>query len=95
MAQPLEIYYPDNAPEPNEEDLNRLRQSFRDAFLAELGDDYEIVQEPGPDVLTVLAQIIDLKITGALGTYEATGRLYRDHRDHAVHRGYAQHRRRR
>ena len=75
LAQPLEIYYPDNAPEPNEEDLNRLRQSFRDAFLAELGDDYEIVQEPGPDVLTVLAQIIDLKITGALGTYEATGRL--------------------
>ncbi len=75
LAQPLEIYYPDNAPAPSEEDLNRLRQSFRDAFLAELGDDYEIVQEPGPEVLTVLAQIIDLKITGALGTYEATGRL--------------------
>ncbi len=75
LAQPLEIYYPDNVPAPSEEDLDRLRQIFRDAFLAELGDDYEIVQEPGPDVLTVLAQIIDLKITGALGTFEATGRL--------------------
>ncbi len=75
LAQPLEIYYPDNIPAPSEEDLNRLRRTFRDAFLAELGDDYEIVEEPGPDVLTVLAQIIDLKITGAIGTFESTGRL--------------------
>ncbi len=75
LAQPLEIYYPDNAPAPSEEELDRLRQIFRDAFLAELDDDYEIVQEPGPDVLTVLAQIIDLKVTGAIGTFEPNGRL--------------------
>jgi hypothetical protein len=75
LAQPLEIYYPDNVPAPSDEDLDRMRQIFRDAFLTELGDDYEIVEEPGPDVLTVLAQIIDLKITGAIGTYETTGRL--------------------
>jgi hypothetical protein len=75
LAQPLEIYYPDNAPAPAEGDLDRLRQIFREAFLTELGDDYEIVQDPGPEVLTVLAQIIDLKVTGALGTYEPNGRL--------------------
>lgn len=75
LAQPLEIYYPDNVPAPSDDDLDRMRQIFRDAFLTELGDDYEIVEEPGPDVLTVLAQIIDLKITGAIGTFESTGRL--------------------
>ena len=48
---------------------------FRDAFLTEIGDDYEIVTEPGPDVLHVVAQIIDLKIAGAVGSFEPTGRL--------------------
>ena len=75
LAQPLEIYYPTDAPAPSEDELNRLRQIFRDAFLGELADDYEIVEEPGPDVLTVLAQIVDLKVTGPLGSFEATGRL--------------------
>jgi hypothetical protein len=75
LAQPLEIYYPTDAPAPSEDELNRLRQIFRDAFLGELADDYEIVEEPGPDVLTVLAQIVDLKVTGPLGTFESTGRL--------------------
>jgi hypothetical protein len=75
LAQPLEIYYPTDAPAPSEDELDRLRQIFRDAFLGELADDYEIVEEPGPDVLTVLAQIVDLKVTGPLGTYESTGRL--------------------
>jgi hypothetical protein len=75
LAQPLEIYYPTDAPAPSEDELDRLRQIFRDAFLGELADDYEIVEEPGPDVLTVLAQIVDLKVTGPLGTFESTGRL--------------------
>ena len=75
LAQPLEIYYPTDAPAPSEDELDRLRQIFRDAFLGELADDYEIVAEPGPDVLTVLAQIVDLKVTGPLGTFESTGRL--------------------
>ena len=75
LAQPLEIYYPTDAPAPSQDELDRLRQIFRDAFLAELADDYEIVEEPGPDVLTVLAQIVDLKVTGPLGTFEPTGRL--------------------
>jgi len=75
MATPLEIYYPDNAPAPTEAEIERLRQIFREAFLTEIGDDYEIVTEPGPDVMRVLAQIIDLKVLGPLGTFEASGRL--------------------
>ena len=74
LAEPLEIYYPDNAPEPDEADLERLRAIFRDAFLPKL-EGYEIVQEPGPDVLRVRGQIIDLKLTGAVGTFEPSGRL--------------------
>ncbi len=74
LAEPLEIYYPDNAPTPNEADLERLRAIFRDAFLPKL-EGYELVQEPGADVLRVRAQIIDLKLTGVLGSYEPTGRL--------------------
>lgn len=74
LAEPLEIYYPDNAPAPDEADLERLRAIFRDAFLPKL-DGYELVQEPGPDVLRVRGQIIDLKLIGAVGTFEPTGRL--------------------
>jgi hypothetical protein len=75
MASPLEIYYPDNAPAPSDQDLERLRSIFREAFLTEIGDDYPIVSAPGPDVMHVVAQIIDLKIAGPLGTYEPSGRL--------------------
>ena len=75
MASPLEIYYPEDGPQPSEEELERLRETFRTAFLTEIGDAYEIVPEPAPDVLHVIAQIIDLKVTGALGSFEATGRL--------------------
>ena len=74
LAEPLEIYYPDNAPEPEEADLERLRAIFRDAFLPKL-EGYELVQEPGPDVLRVRGQIIDLKLTGAVGTFEPSSRL--------------------
>jgi len=75
MTSPLEIYYPDDGPAPSEADLVRLRQTFRDAFLTELTDDYEIVTEPGPDVLHVIGQIVDLKIVGPIGSFQPTGRL--------------------
>jgi hypothetical protein len=75
LATPLEIYTPDNAPPPDPAELDRLRATFREAFLAELGDDYEIVTAPGVGVMRVIAQIVDLKITGAQGTFAATGRL--------------------
>jgi len=75
MGNPLEIYYPDDGPAPSEADLDRLRGLFRDAFLTAIGDEYEIVTEPGPDVLHVIGQIVDLKIVGPIGSFEPTGRL--------------------
>ena len=75
MGNPLEIYYPDDGPPPSEADLDRLRGLFREAFLTAIGEDYEIVTEPGPEVLHVIGQIVDLKIVGPLGSFEPTGRL--------------------
>jgi hypothetical protein len=72
---PLGVYFPDNVPQPPAADLDRLRQYFREAFLAEIGNDYRIVSTTGPEVLRVNAQIIDLKIVGAGGTYEPSARL--------------------
>ena len=72
---PLEIYYPNDVPQPSETDLDRLRTYFREAFLGVLGEDYEIIYEPAADALRVHAQIIDLKLTGADGTFEPGQRL--------------------
>ncbi len=74
---PLEIYYVEGQGEPDPEDLARLRQIFRDAFLTAIGDDYEIVDEAGPDVLGVRASVVDLEApsevyTGASFTVEFT-----------------------
>jgi len=41
-------------------DSQRLRQIFRDAFLTELSG-YEIVENSGPEVMTVQASLIDLR----------------------------------
>jgi hypothetical protein len=40
--------------------LQRIRQIFRDAFLGEL-EGYEIVENTGPQVMTVQASLIDLR----------------------------------
>jgi len=75
MARPLEVYYPDDVAPPSQAELERLRRIFRDTFLKALGGDYEIVDKAAPDVMLVVAQIVDLKVLGAGGTYEASGRL--------------------
>jgi hypothetical protein len=75
MTRPLEVYYPDNVTPPSPEELDRLRRIFRETFLAELGNDYEIVDAAAPDVMLVIGQIVDLKVLGAGGTYEPSGRL--------------------
>jgi hypothetical protein len=72
---PLGVFYPENVPQPPASDLDRLRRYFREAFLAAIGDDYRIVSTTGPEVLRLTAQIIDLKIVGAGGTYEPSARL--------------------
>ena len=75
MVRPLEIYYPNNAPEPSQADLDRMRSIFRDAFLDDIASAYQVVTESGPDVMLVLAQIVDLKILGPQGTFQTGGRL--------------------
>jgi len=75
MSGGLEIYYPEGEETPDPADLDRIRSYFRDAFAAAIGDDYEIVAEPGPDVLKVSAQIVDMKISPGGAVFEASGRL--------------------
>ena len=53
------IFFPEDRPVPAA-DLRRIRQIFREAFLDELAA-YQIVENPGPAVMTVQASIIDLR----------------------------------
>jgi hypothetical protein len=75
QVTPLEIYYPNDVPQPPDADLDRIRAYFREAFLDALDDDYELIFEPAPDALRVQAQIIDFKLVGMGGTYEPGARL--------------------
>jgi len=59
LGEDMGIFFPEGSPLP-EEDLQRIRQIFRDAFLGELGG-YKIVENAGPSVMTVQASIIDLR----------------------------------
>ena len=71
----LEIYYPEGEEAPDPADIDRIRSYFRDAFAAAIGDDYEVVAAPGPGVLKVSAQVIDMKMTSGGATFDAGGRL--------------------
>lgn len=71
----LEIYYPESETPPPAEDIERIRASFRRAFSTAIGDDYQIVDISGPDILKVRAQLIDMKIAGRNGDYSADGLL--------------------
>ena len=62
-ADPLEIYFSDLNP-PTQQELDRIRQTFRTAFLGEIGSDYAIVEKSGKNVLAVRASLIDSKTTG-------------------------------
>ncbi len=59
LADEMGIFMPAESPLP-EEDLARIRQIFRDAFLSQL-DGYTIVDTPGPNVLKVQASLVDLR----------------------------------
>ena len=59
LGQDMGIFFPDGAP-LSEEDLQKIRKIFRDAFLGQL-EGYDIVTEPGPDVLSVQASLIDMR----------------------------------
>jgi hypothetical protein len=75
MSGGLEIYYPESEDAPDPADIERIRGYFREAFAAAIGDDYEVVSEPGPDVLMVKGQVIDMKMTSGGATFDASGRL--------------------
>lgn len=62
LAQEMGIFFPKNV-QMTDEDLQRLRQIFRDAFLPKL-DHYTIVNEPAPGTLAVQASLIDLRKAG-------------------------------
>lgn len=71
---PLEIYYYEGQIDPDPTDLARLRQIFRTAFLAAIGDDYLLVDEPGADVLHVRASVVDLELSPVPGDMPIKGR---------------------
>jgi hypothetical protein len=75
MSGGLEIYYPEGEEAPDPADIERIRGYFRDAFAAAIGDAYEVVSEPGPGVLKVSGQVIDMKMTSGGATFDASGRL--------------------
>lgn len=58
-GEDMGIYFPESRPISGN-DLQRIRQIFRDAFLGELAG-YEIVDKPGPAVMTVQASLVDLR----------------------------------
>ena len=71
---PLEIYYYEGQAKPDPDDLARLRQILRTAFLAAIGDDYLIVDESGPDVLHVRASLVDLELSSVPADMPFQGR---------------------
>lgn len=71
----LEIYYPEGEDAPNPADIDRIRGYFRDAFTNAIGDAYDVVDQPGPAVMKVRGQVIDMKMTSGGATFDASGRL--------------------
>jgi hypothetical protein len=59
QAAEMGIFFPANV-SLSLEDQERLRATFRSAFLAEL-EGYDISREPGPTTMTVQASLIDLR----------------------------------
>lgn len=62
MIDPVVMYYDPKAKnqEIRPEDLNRLANEFREVVIAELGNDFPVVNTPGPDVLRVRAAITEI-----------------------------------
>ena len=63
LAEDMGIFFPTESPS-SAEDIDRIRQIFRTAFLGEL-EGYEIVRQPGPATMAVQASLIDLRHSGA------------------------------
>jgi len=59
LAMELGIFFPQTTL-TSDEDTQRIRQIFRDAFLSEL-EGYAIVDKSGPTTMTVEASLVDLR----------------------------------
>jgi len=59
LADEMGIFFPKDSYTPPE-DINRIRQIFRSAFIDEL-QGYSIVDTPGPSTMKVQASLIDLR----------------------------------
>ena len=71
----LSIYYPESEEPPDPAEIDMIRGYFRDAFTKAVGDAYEIVDEPGPGVMKVQGQVIDMKMTSGGTVMDVSGRL--------------------
>lgn len=58
-AVDMGVFFPQGAV-TSDEDIRRIRDIFRSAFLAEL-EGYTVVTEPGPGAMTVQATLIDFR----------------------------------
>ncbi|MGI9201663.1 MAG: DUF3313 family protein [Woeseiaceae bacterium] len=63
LATELGIFFPQSHL-TTAEDIARIRQIFREAFLNQL-EPYDIVTEPGPSTMAVEASLIDMRNAGA------------------------------
>ena len=66
QAADMGIFFPSGT-EMRTEDEQRLRKSFRDAFIGEL-EGYSISREPGPTTMKVEASLIDLRGPAGAGS---------------------------
>jgi len=76
LADDMGIFFPKDAYTPPE-DIQRIRQIFRSAFLNELKG-YDIVTTPGPSTMRVQASLIDLRNNVTPGTLSSLSREVRD-----------------
>jgi len=62
------IYFPESAPAPGE-DMRRIRQLFRDAFLSGLSG-YSVTDQRGPGTMAVQPTLIDMRAANAAEVIE-------------------------
>ena len=78
QAADMGIFFPSGT-EMRTEDEQRLRKSFRDAFIGEL-EGYSISREPGPTTMKVEASLIDLRGPAGAGSARRALPAHPDHR---------------
>ena len=77
LVDDMGIFFPTSTGLP-ENELARIREIFREAFLSELAG-YQLTQESGPDMLRVSASLIDLRNA----SYSEIPDIRRDLREYA------------